>query len=116
MSALRIESYRFKHLVVDGQVYQRDVIILPDRVMADWRRKSGHSLCPDDLQVVFEAAPAVLVVGQGAFGLLRVTEEARRALEQAGIALVVAPTAKAVKAYNALREERAVAAALHVAC
>ena len=59
----KIDSYRFGHIVIDGQVYSQDVIILSDRVIRDWWRGSGHILHPDDLLLVFEASPKVLVVG-----------------------------------------------------
>ena len=111
-----IESYRFGRIVIDGQVHAKDVVILPERVIGGWWRQEGHALHAEDLAAVFEAAPQVLVVGQGAYGLMKVTEEAQRALEQAGIELVALPTGKAVEAYNRLRSERAVAAALHLTC
>ena len=111
-----IEHYRFGTITVDGQRYTRDLIILPERIAAGWWRKEGHALHPDDLTAVFEAAPEVLVVGTGAYGMMRVTEETRRALETAGIRLIAATTAEAVKTYNELREETRVAAALHLTC
>ncbi len=111
-----IEHYRFGAVTVDGQRHTRDLIILPERIVAGWWRKEGHALHPDDLTAVFEAAPEVLVVGTGAYGMMRVTEETRRALATAGIRLIAVPTAKAVKTYNALREETRVAAALHLTC
>ncbi len=112
----RIEHYRFGVITVDGQRHTRDLIILPDRVIAGWWRQEGHVLHPGDLTVVFEAAPEVLVVGTGAYGMMRVTEETHRALEAAGIRLIAAPTAEAVKTYNELRERERVAAALHLTC
>ena len=111
-----IEHYRFGAITVDGQRHTRDLIILPERIVAGWWRKEGHALHPDDLTAVFEAAPEVLVVGTGAYGMMRVTEETRRALETSGIRLIAAPTAEAVKTYNELREETRVAAALHLTC
>ena len=111
-----LESYRFGHLVVDGQAHTRDVIVLPDRVIGGWGRKEGHALHPEDLRAVFEAAPEVLVVGQGASGLMRVTQETRDALGQAGIELIALPTPEAVETYNRLRDARPVAAALHLTC
>jgi hypothetical protein len=116
MPAPKIESYDFGHIIIDGQTYYKDVIILPDRVIGGWWRKEGHALHPEDLEAVFEAAPEVLVVGQGASGLMRATEETAQVLQTAGIELVVLPTRKAVETYNAMREERAVAAALHLTC
>jgi len=111
-----IEHYRSGTITVGGQRHTRDLIILPERVIAGWWRKEGHALHPDDLTAVFEAAPEVLVVGTGAYGMMRVTEETRRALETAGIRLIAAPTAEAVKTYNELREETRAAAALHLTC
>lgn len=111
-----IEHYRSGTITVDGQRHTRDLIILPERIVAGWWRKEGHALHPDDLTAVFEAAPEVLVVGTGAYGMMRVTEETRRALETASIRLIAAPTAEAVETYNELREETRVAAALHLAC
>jgi hypothetical protein len=116
MPAPQIESYRFGRIVIDGQTHHKDVIILPDRVIGGWWRKEGHALHPDDLEAVFEAAPEVLIVGQGASGLMRVAQETRRALQAAGIELVALPTKEAVEMYNATREERIVAAALHLTC
>ena len=116
MPTPQIESYRFGHIVVDGQAHDRDVIILPDRVIGGWWRKEGHTLHPDDLEAVFEAAPEVLVVGQGAYGRMQVTRETKQALQAAGVELVALPTQKAVGTYNAMRQGRAVAAALHLTC
>ncbi len=112
----KIESYQFGRIVIDDQAHHKDVIILPGRVIGGWWRKEGHVLHPEDLEAVFEAAPEVLVVGQGASGLMRVTDETEQALRDAGIELIALPTGEAVETYNRLRGERAVAAALHLTC
>ncbi len=116
MAPPRIESYRFGRMVVDGTAHTRDLILLPDRVIGNWWRKEGHRLIPDDLEPVLEAAPEVLVVGTGAFGRMKVTEEARRVLEAAGIDLVVANTGEAVQRYNDLRGRKRTAGAFHLTC
>ena len=116
MSAPSIETYRFGHIVIDGQPYDRDVIILPYRVLGGWWRKEGHVLHPDDLKTVFDAMPEVLVVGQGAYGKMKVAPETRQALQAASIELVALPTKEACQTYNRLRELQTVAAALHLTC
>ncbi len=116
MTAPRIETYRFGHIVIDGHPQSRDVIILPDRVIGGWWRREGHVLHPDDLKAVFQAAPQTLVVGQGAQGRMRVTQETRQALQAAGIELIAQATEKACQTYNAMRDKQDVAAALHLAC
>ncbi len=116
MNTPHIDSYRFGHLMVDGRAYTKDVLILPDRVIPNWWRKEGHALLPEDLEVVLAARPDLLVVGQGTQGRLRATAVVRRSLELAGIDLVTEPTDRACETYNALREKKVVAAALHLTC
>ncbi len=116
MSAPQIESYSFGRIVIDGQVHNKDVIILPNRVLGGWWRIEGHVLHPPDLEAVFEAAPRTLVVGQGVYGLMTITGETRQALQAAGIKLIALPTEQACQTYNSLREQEATAAAFHLAC
>jgi hypothetical protein len=116
MNTPRIDSYRFGHLVVDGQAYSKDVIILPDKIIANWWRKEGHALLPEDLEEVLVARPDLLIVGQGAQGRMSITEEARQSLKEVGIDLIAEPTERACETYNAQYEKQVVAAALHLTC
>lgn len=116
MVAPRIESYQFGHIVIDGQRHDRDVIILPDRVLGNWWRGEGHALQPEDLAPVLAASPEVLIVGKGAYSRMRVTSATFRALEAANIELVALATEDACKRYNAARDKKDAAAALHLTC
>ena len=116
MGAPRIEDYRFGYVIVDGESHDKDLIILPDRVLAGWWRKEGHALHPEDLAAVIQAGPDLLVVGQGAHGRMRVLARTEEALQGAGIEWIAQPTEDACQTYNRLREERVVAAALHLTC
>jgi hypothetical protein len=111
-----IDDYRFGRIVIDGRAYKSDLIVLPHRVVENWWREEGHVLHAADLGPVFDVRPKVLVVGQGAYGRMRVAAEAEQALTDAGIELVAVPTAQACETYNAVIEERAAAAALHLTC
>lgn len=116
MGPPEIEAYRFGRIVVDGQAYTSDLIVLPHRVLTGWWRQQGHSLSLDDLDPVFQARPEVLIVGQGTFGRLAVPEGTREAVEARGIELIAQPTPRACQTYNEMRGERQVAAALHLTC
>jgi hypothetical protein len=116
MSTPVIEHYTFGRIVVDGRRYLRDLIIFPDRVDADWRRLTGHSLALPDLAGVLEARPDVVVVGQGAFRRMDVPGETIEALRAAGIEVIAEPTGPACETYNRLRPSRRVVAALHLSC
>ncbi len=116
MTPPKVDSYRFGRIVIDGQSYTSDVIILPNRVIPKWWRKEGHSLHVDDLKVVFEAAPQVLVIGQGAVSRMVIPDDTRQALEAAGMEVIALPTQEAIQTYNSLSQQRTVAAALHLTC
>ena len=111
-----IDSYRFGTVTIDGERYDRDVIVCPEGVRPDWWRKEGHGLSPEDLSAVVEAGAELLVVGCGAHGLLEVPEATRAWLEGKGIELVALPTAEACERYNGLAPGRKVAAGLHLTC
>lgn len=116
MSAPQVESYSFGEMVVDGEAYTNDLILLPDRVLPNWWRDQGHRLSVADLEEVLDAQPEVLVVGTGAHGVMEVPQETRRAVEDAGIALEIAQTGDAWRTYNDLQEERRTAGAFHLTC
>jgi len=116
MGVPQIQEYRFGRMVVDGEEHTRDLILLPDRVVSGWWRKEGHRLDVDDLRVVFEAGPEVLVVGTGAYGMMKVPEETRRAVEAAGIQLRAARTGEAWRTYQDLRGRHRTAGAFHLTC
>lgn len=111
-----IDSYEFGRIVIDGQVVTSDVIIYPDRVDAGWWRKEGHKLQVEDIQGILQAKPDVLIVGIGAHAQMRVTPEAAKTIEEAGIRLIAESTDQACKQYNELANSAKVVAALHLTC
>lgn len=116
MPAPRIESYRFGRIKVDGQVYDRDLILTPDEVVSGWWRAEGHSLTADDLVKALAAKPRVLVIGTGSFGRMRVPDETRECLQASGIGVIAQSTDTACETYNRLCQVQRVVAALHLTC
>lgn len=115
--APKIESYEFGRVVVDGREYRADVIILPERVVADWWRVEGHGLAREDLKEVVAAKPKTLIVGTGAYGVVNVADGTVDYLESHGIKVEAYETAKAVRRYNELAASgERVAAGLHLTC
>jgi hypothetical protein len=114
----RISDYGFGHVTVDGAEHTKDVIVLPERVVGNWRRQEGHSLVVDDLGEVLDELPERLVVGCGADGRLHPDPGVAEALARRGTQLEALPTAQAVARYSELADENpaAVAAALHLTC
>lgn len=111
-----IDSYEFGRIVIDGKTYTSDVIIYPDRVKGDWWRREGHELSIDDLDDVVYSRPAVIVVGTGNPGIMRVLPEVEKLIKSKGIELVIQPTGEACRTYNRLYSDKRVIAMLHLTC
>ncbi len=114
---MHIDSYQFGKIVIDGVDYSSDCIILGNSVQANWWRKQGHLLSAEDLQPIIAAKPTVLIVGCGASGLMKISDEAREVLLEEDIQLEAVDTAKAVERFNELsKTDVNIAAALHLTC
>ncbi len=103
-------------MVVDGRKYGSDLIIFPDRVAPNWRRKEGHSLAVEDLTEVLAYGPEILVVGTGNIGMMKLPEETRRQIADKGIELVAEKTGKAYRSFNELSKTGKVVGAFHLTC
>ena len=111
-----LTDYAFGGIQVDGEHHREDLIVLPDRVVRPWWRKRGHRLQLVDMETILEAAPEVLVVGQGYFGRMKVDSSVVVEMKRRGIELRVEWTPTGVETYQRLRERRRVVAALHLTC
>jgi hypothetical protein len=103
-------------MVIDGQTYQSDLIIYPEKVDASWWREEGHLLQSRDLRAVFAAGPEVLIIGTGYSGLLKVPDEVRKELLGRTIELYVEKSNRAVEIFNSIHTKRRVVAAFHLTC
>ena len=114
---MKIDSYKFGEIVVDGQTYDRDLLILADRVVSGWWRAEGHKLALADLGEVLADPLQVLVVGTGRYGRLSVLPETQQALAAQDVELVARPTKAACQTFNEMTSAgRRVVAALHLTC
>jgi len=113
---MRIDSYAFGKVVIDGRSYISDVIIYLDRVDPRWWRREGHLLCVQDIETAIEEKPDLLIVGTGSPGRMRVLPETELRLKHEGIRLIAKPTDEACTVYNQLAPTRRVVACLHLTC
>lgn len=111
-----VGAYSFGSVEIDGVVYRKDVIVLPDRVVSPWWRRRGHRLLPEDLEEVLAADPIVLVVGTGYFGRMRIDARVQHECRQRGIELLVDPTGKAIDRYTDLGRHDHAVLAMHLTC
>ena len=111
-----INSYHFGQIVINGQKYNSDIIVFPDRVQDDWWRDESHTLNLKDIAGIMKASPEILLVGTGASGLMKVLPEVEHEAEANNIQLIVQPTGEACEIYNQLSPTQRVVAALHLTC
>ena len=114
----RIESYTPGRIVVDGEAFHHDVIVLPDRVLGEWWRRDGHSLVIEDLDDVVDELPQRLILGCGYASRLEPAPSVIEALAERGVKVEALPTDDAVERFGELeaRNPASVAAALHLTC
>lgn len=114
---MKIESYDFGVIRINGTEYTEDVIVYAEKVKPNWWRKQGHRLDEEDLYDVFDYEPDVLVVGQGASGMLKIPSMTERAVHEKGIKLIAHQTDQAWKDFNEQTQKGyKVAGVFHLTC
>ena len=112
-----IEGCDFGSIVIDGKRYSSDLIIYPDGHVADsWYRKAGHRLSSDDIDMLIESEPEIIIAGTGVSGLMRPEEGLEKQLRQKGIEFIPAPNHEAMELYNEMSSKRKVGACFHLTC
>jgi uncharacterized protein len=105
-------GYGAGYVSVNGQRFERSLIVLPDRIVADWGAASFDALAPEHFDTFIGIAPEIVLLGTGA-RLRFPRPEITRALVEARIGLEVMDVQAACRTYNILAAEaRHVAAAL----
>lgn len=111
-----INSYRFGSIEVNEKRFTRDLIIFPDHITKNWRRKTGHLLMLDDISEVIDAEPELLIIGTGAHGLMKIDGRLKDKLRNSGIDFIAKKTSEAVDEYNRVYKDKKVICALHLTC
>jgi hypothetical protein len=115
---MHLEHYGFGHLVIDGRVFDRDVLVTPAGVQTNWWRKEGHVLQLEDLLGLFDEHPKRVIIGVGAWSRMKLAAHLEESLSQREVVLEVLSTDTAVERVNELIDSGATdwAAALHLTC
>ncbi|WP_300458380.1 MTH938/NDUFAF3 family protein [Desulfobacula sp.] len=116
-----IDYYRFGKIIVNSESITSDLMILPNgHILKNWRRKKGHFLAYDDIQPIIDATPEVLIVGTGAFGLMKTDPnliETLKAVTKNPLKLIQLRTGKAKEKYQKeIQGNKKIAACFHLTC
>jgi hypothetical protein len=113
---MKIDSFSFGKISIDGEVYTGDVVVYPDRVQSPWQREEEHRPQITEFADIVKAEPEVLIIGTGYAGVLSVANQVRNYLTSRGIDVRVEKTKTAVDLFNSLSSREKVVAALHITC
>ena len=111
-----IEHYSFGRVTCGGKDYASDILVYRGEVSSWWREK-GHSVCERDIEALLGQKPAILIIGTGAYGIMRVPKDFRRSIEARNIRLIAERTGEAVRIFNeSLSRGEDVAIGMHLTC
>jgi len=113
---MKIQDYSFGKIIIDGKRYTSDVILYSDYVEDKWWRKKGHELHEEDISVIIDKNPEILIIGTGNLGYLKISKEIKKYIESKGIEIKIAKTTEACKLFNEFSGQKNVIAALHLTC
>jgi len=112
-----INSYQFGQIEIDGKKYFKDLILFSDGRILFWQRKEGHYLTEDDLKGVSLENMEALVIGTGASGIMRVSDDLISNLKKKGVKIFVLKTKEATQKFNEfLEQKRKAMGAFHLTC
>jgi len=105
-------GYGSGYVLVNGQRIEKSVVVLPERIIADWGATRFEALGAEHLAALAPLEREIILLGTGA-QLRFPRPEILRPLLEAGIGVEVMDVQAACRTYNILlSEERKVAAAL----
>ena len=107
-----IKSYSRGEIVIDQQSYSSSLILLPDRIIPEWKPSHFGEIATEDFAALLELKPDLVLLGTGETHQFP-KPQLFSGLIEAGIGLESMTTAAACRTYNILQSEgRRVAAAL----
>jgi hypothetical protein len=110
-----IDHYEFGKIVVNGQDYEHDIVILPDGSIHSGPEDMHYVLLPELEQVINTPGIKILLIGTGAEGNGLLRKKLVKVVKGRGIKLEMMLTKDAVKMMNETSREGLVAM-LHLNC
>lgn len=107
-----VRAYEKGRLIINEQIYYKNLIIMPEQLIPDWRPQAIEELTAADFDEMLACKPSMIILGTGErqiFPPAALYAEATNA----GIGVEIMHTPAACRTYNILMSEgRTIAAAL----
>ena len=100
-----VEEYKFGLIIIDGKTYNYDIEVRWTGEVLKWWRKESHVFDVDDVKRAVEQNPDTIILGTGASGLAKMTEQAKEFIKERGIKLIIDKTEEATKTFNIINED-----------
>ena len=117
----RIDRTEFGSVTVDGQIFERDIVIRLSGKVKKRKKKlssavygTSHIISLAEAKHVYQNGAERLVVGAGQYGLVELSEEAAEYLDERGCQVDLRPMKETIKVWN--EAEGAVIGLFHVTC
>lgn len=116
----RIENYTFGELCIDNRSYQTDIIITAQGEIKQRDTKytltfqSRHTISLEEIVVLCEEEPEVIIIGTGEHGRVRLSQEAEQYLQKQQIEIIIGRTPVIIEKYNKCTKKKI--AWLHPRC
>ncbi|MES9832880.1 MAG: Mth938-like domain-containing protein [Candidatus Thiodiazotropha sp. DIVDIV] len=107
-----IQHYTTNEITISGKLYRESLVLMPDRVIPQWRPSNFEDLKAEDFALIAALQPEIMVLGTGSKQYFP-SQDLILPLIEKQIGLEIMATDAACRTYNILMSEgRQVAAAL----
>jgi hypothetical protein len=113
---MKIQTYSFGKLKIDGKVYESDLIISENSIQENWQRKISHVFDAEEVVEILKTKPNRVIIGTGLLGLMKVDVEAKNVMRKHNIKLHVMKTKRAIRTYKSINNKENVILAVHLTC
>ena len=115
----KIELYQFGQMRVEGKIHANDLIILPGKIIDNWRREKGHLLQLKDIEIVEKNITnyRYLIVGCGFNNRMKIHKEIFDWIQKNDIIFFYGNSNDIVKVYNeTIERSKNLVALFHLTC
>ncbi len=120
MQSPAIIKHSWGEIIVEEYPPFKDVKLFPGGARNwDWRdHGTGHAngIQPGDVAELLDQGAKIVILSRGVMGRLIVNQTTIQLLKKRGVEIHIHRTAKAIKVYNKLRENKLVGALIHSTC
>jgi hypothetical protein len=114
---MKIDGYTLGSITINRKIYQKGIIVFPEKVLPNWIRIKSNSLELGDIKEIIANNPETLIIGTGAYGSITVPSSTRNALSKRRIKVIAENTKNACALFNEhIKNNIKTVGAFHLTC